>query len=99
MALASWCCPVPPVRLAAEFANAGSSLVVSSQSQVHGSSLGSFPMFERAVCSVQFSVHPVPPGHIVKIHTRINDATMFGETSLVCLTSRLATNISNVYSV
>ena len=56
-------------------------------------------MFERAVCLVQFSVHPVPPGHIVKIHTQMNDALMFGETSLVRLKSRLATDISSVYSL
>ena len=36
-------------------------------------------MFGLAVCSVQFPVHPVPPGHIVEIHTRIKDALMFGD--------------------
>ena len=36
-------------------------------------------MFALAVCSVQFSVHPVPPGHIVEIHKRIKDALMFGD--------------------
>ena len=56
-------------------------------------------MFGLAVCSVQFSVHPVPPGHIVEIHKRIKDALMFGDRNLVRLTFRLATDISRVYSL
>ena len=53
-------------------------------------------MFGLAVCSVQFSVHPVPPGHIIEIHTRIKDAPMLGDRNLVRLTFRLATDISSV---
>ena len=40
---------------------------------------GPVPMFGLAVCSLQFSVHPVAPGHIIEIHTRIKDALMFGD--------------------
>ena len=60
---------------------------------------GSVPMFGLLVCSVQFSVHPVPPGHNVEIHTRIKDDVMFGDRNLVRLTFRVATDISRVYSL
>ena len=56
-------------------------------------------MFELAVCSVQFSVHPVPLGHIIEIHTRIKDALMFGDTSLVRLTFRLATHFKRLLTL
>ena len=56
-------------------------------------------MFTLAVCSVQFSVRPVPPGHVVEIHTLSKDALMFGDRNLVRLTFRLATDISRVYSL
>ena len=59
---------------------------------------GSVPMFGLAACSAQLSVHTVPPGHIVEIHTRIN-ALMFGDRNLVRLTSRPATDISIVHSL
>ena len=51
---------------------------------------GSAPMFGLAVCSVQFSVHPVPPGHIVEIHTGIKGVLMFGDENLARPTSTLA---------
>ena len=56
-------------------------------------------MFGLAVWSVQFPVHPVPPGHIVEIHTRIKHAVVFGDRNLVLLTFRLAADISRVYSL
>ena len=56
-------------------------------------------MFGLPVCSVQFSVHPVPPGHIVEIHTRSKDTPMFGDRNRVRLTFRLAYDISRVYSL
>ena len=81
-----------------EFGNVRSLLDGIIPKWSHRISAGSVAMFGVAVCSVQFSVLPLLPGHNVEIHNGIEGVLMFGDENFALLTSRPATDISSVYA-
>ena len=84
----SWCCPVPLVRLAGEFASAGSSSLGTTSRWTLRISAVSALMLALAVFSTLSFLHPVPLGQAATSPKPVERPQMLGDSSLSRQTSK-----------